>query len=282
MTVRALSIVLLALATAVPALADGWPRPKGSGYYQLGFRYVRATQFYEPNRNIVDIPTLSDYVVSFYGEYGLTERLTVLAYVPFVERITLNRVEGEDTGFIFFEGDAVTSIADADVGIRYGLFKQGNTVLSLSAKLGIPLGQTEQENGLITGDGELNQFVGLELGHSFWPAPAYATASAGFNNRINGFSDEFSFKVEGGYTLAQKLTLIGRVGGVFSLKNGDDPRLGGTGGLYGNNQQYVLYGIEASYTLTESVGIAVGAEGATLGENVLAAPAFRMGFFVVH
>ncbi|MFT4604405.1 MAG: hypothetical protein ACI9W4_001136, partial [Rhodothermales bacterium] len=42
---------------------------------------------------------------------GLTDKLTIQVYIPFVERITLNTVVGEETGFKFFEADAVTGLS---------------------------------------------------------------------------------------------------------------------------------------------------------------------------
>ena len=262
------------------AHAQGWTQKRQHGYCKLGFRFLSATQFYEPGGNQISIPTLRTYTASFYGEYGLTDRLTVVAYVPFFERVTLNRQVGSESGFEFFGGDAVPGIADADLGLRFGLLKDRPTVLSVGLKLGLPLGQDEQENGLLTGDSELNQLATLEAGHSFYPAPAYAKAAVGFNNRVNGYSDEIVYLLEGGYTFDRALTLTARLRGVASLNNGDDAVLGGMGGLYANNQQYLSYGLELSYTRRDAYGLSLGAEGATLAENVLAAPVFSLGVFL--
>jgi len=276
----ALTLLVCGTAAIPDARAQGWTQPRGHGYYKLGIRHVSATRFYEPGGNTIPIPTLRTYTVSFYGEHGLTDRLTLVAYVPFYDRITLNRQVGRESGFEFFEGDAVSGIADADLGLRIGLVQNRPTVVSAGFKVGLPLGRDEQENGLLTGDGEWNQTVTLGAGHSFYPAPAYAKAAAGFNNRTRGYSDEVVYLVEGGYTFRQAVTLAVRIQGVASLKNGDDAVLGGTGGLYANNQQYLAYGLEVGYTHRDAYGISFSVEGATLAENVLAAPAFSVGLFV--
>lgn len=277
------TVLFLAFAANLSSVyADGWTQRKGHGYYKLSFRYVSATSFYEPNGTQIDIPTLRDYTVSFYGEYGLTDRLSLFGYVPFFERITLNEQVGRESGFVFFEGDDITNVADPDIGVRYGLIQGGSTVLSASLRFGVPLGQDEQPNGLLTGDGELNQWAALEVGHSFWPIPAYAIATAGFNNRVNGFSDEFIYSLEGGYTFGSAVTVIGRLRGVESLKNGDDRIRGGSNGLYANNQRYLAIGAEMIYTSPQSYGISFTLDGAAFGENVLAAPAFTLGVFLIH
>ena len=59
--------------------------------------------------------------------------------------------------------------------------------------LGLPIGDDTQTNGLLTGDGELNQLLALEAGHSFYPRPIYFTGEMGVNNRMNGYSDEFHY-----------------------------------------------------------------------------------------
>jgi len=262
------------------ASSQAWPQAKGHGFYQLGVQAVRATEFYEPDGKLVDIPTIGDYLFTFYGERGLTDKLTLQVYIPIVERITLNRIVGEETGFVFFEGDAVTGIADADIGLRYGIWNSGGAVASVVVRLGIPLGQSSQENGLQTGDGELNQLVGLAVGYSFWPIPAYVQADFGYNNRLKGYSDELVYKAEAGRTIGSKFTLIGRVRGVLSLDNGIDERLGGMGGLYSNNQRYMAYGAELAFSPSGTYGVSIRGEGAAFAQNVLAAPAFGVSLFL--
>ena len=112
-----LALLMSSLLLVQPAHADGWPQKRGRGYYKVGYRMVRATQYYEPNGNLIRIPTLGDYTFSFYGEYGLTDGITVLAYVPFFERITLNRQVGRTSGFVFSEGDAVAMPVHRHVGL---------------------------------------------------------------------------------------------------------------------------------------------------------------------
>lgn len=274
-------LILIASLTFVQDAQSGpWPQKRKSAFYKLGFGFMQANRFYEPDGRIITIPTLADYTFSFYGEYGLTDRLTAVAYIPFVQRLTLNRQVGVDTGFEFFPGAEQTGLADFDIGARFGLLQKGNTVVSASLMLGIPTGNTTQPNGLYTGDGEFNQHVSLGVGHSFYPAPAYVAVEAGFNNRSSGFSDEFRFSAEAGYTIGKKLTAIARLRGLEPLRNGDDSITGGTGGLYANNQRYIAYGAELAYMLTPKLGASFSVEGATRGQNILSAPAYQTGLFL--
>ncbi|MGH7457398.1 MAG: hypothetical protein ACRENG_38975, partial [bacterium] len=223
---RFLRIYFLLLAGLMLAsesvYAGAWTQKRGKGYYELKFQMIRANRFYEPDGRIIDIPTLAEYTTGIYGEYGLNDWLTITGDFPFYKRITLNRQIGTRTGFVFFPGDLVSGISDAEVGVRLGLLRGGPTVISAGLKLGLPIGDNTQENGLLTGDGEFNQMLSLQLGHSFYPKPLYFTGEAGVNNRTNGYSDEFRYEAEIGYTIGNNFTLTFKVNGVESFHNGDD------------------------------------------------------------
>jgi hypothetical protein len=274
-------IVLVVLnLTTEDVNAGAWPQQRGHGFYKLGLKFIRANQFYEPSGNKIDIPTFGDYTTSFYGEYGLTDKLTLVAYFPFFKRITLNEQVGRSSGFVFFEGDEVSGVADADIGLRLGLLQSGPTVLSIGIKLGLPIGKDSQANGLLTGDGEFNQLLTFEIGQSFYPRPMYFTGAVGVNNRSKGYSDEFHYLAEFGYTFGSRFTVVVRLHGIESFKNGDDAVLGGMGGLYANNQRYLAYGPEIIYRIRKNFGITAGVEGASRAQNVLSAPAFSFGVFL--
>jgi len=157
------------------ANAGAWTQKRGRGYYELKFHFIRANRFYEPEGRIITIPTLAEYTTGFYGEYGLNDWLTIIGDFLAYKRITLNRQIRRETRTVAFPGDSVSGIADIDVGVRIGLLRNGPTVISAGLKLGLPIGDDDQKNGLFTGDGEFNQFLSLQLGHSFSPAPLYFT-----------------------------------------------------------------------------------------------------------
>ncbi|MGE3801364.1 MAG: hypothetical protein AB7H80_10115, partial [Candidatus Kapaibacterium sp.] len=252
----------------------------GGGYYKLGLNLTRSDKFYEGDGNVITIPTFSDYTVSLYGEYGITKEITGILYLPFVKRLTLNRQVGQPSGFVYSEGDGVTGIADPEVGLRVGLLRSGPAVITAGLKLGIPLGESEQESGLLTGDGEFNQILSAGLGYSFYPLPAYASLHGGLNNRTEGFSDEIIYGGEFGYTFGGKVTAIGRFVGVGSLINGDANVRGGMGGASANNQSYLSYGLEGAWRLSNNLGISLGVTSAFFGQNTLSAPSFSTGIYL--
>jgi len=274
-----LIIALAFVNSANEVHAGAWTQKAGQGFYKLEGRFIHARRFFEPNGKLIDIPALSDYTTSFYGEYGLSERFTLVAHVPFYKRIALNRQIGKSSGFVYFAGDSISGFADSDAGFRFGLEQNGPTVLSARVMLGLPLGKEEQRSGLLTGDGEFNQLLALELGHSFYPLPMYFSGEAGFNNRTKGFSDEFRYAAELGYTFWNDVTLMMKFTGVASLKNGEDNIRSGMGGLYGNNVSYLALGPSLFYQFNKNFGVIAGVDGATYGQNVLASPSYSLGVY---
>ncbi len=223
-------LAVLALLHANEAAAGAWTQAKGSRFLKIDAQLVRGKSFREVNGGKVAIPTLADYTTSLYGEHGLRDDLTLVGYLPFFKRITLNKQVGRPSGFVYFEGDDVTGMGDALLGLRYRLARFGPTVLSAEFALGLPLGEDTQANGLLTGDGEFNQRLLIQAGHSFCPVAAYCNVDLGFNNSIKGFSDELLYAAEFGYTFKGHLTAILRVRGIESRENGDDGVGGGMGG----------------------------------------------------
>ena len=272
-------LVGLAIAWAAQAGAGAWTQEPGAGFFKLNSQMLRGDQLREVNGLKSAIPTLTDYTVSLYGEYGLKDGLTLVGYLPFFKRITLNEQVGRPSGFVYFAGDDVTGFADAQAGLRYRLAQRGATVLSAQLLLGLPLGDDAQANGLLTGDGEFNQQYTLQLGHSLYPAPAYFNLDLGFNNRLDGYSDEVVYSAEAGYTIAGRATLILRLNGVESLENGDDTVSGGMGGLYANDQSFVNIGPELVFALGAGSGVSLSALHTLRVRNGLQAPIFSLGLF---
>jgi hypothetical protein len=273
-------LLFLFLSSVNQVGAGAWTQKRAQGFYKLSFRLIRADRFYEPTGNKIDIPTLSDYTTTFYGEYGVTDWLTLVANVPVFKRITLNKQVGSNSGFVFFEGDSKSGVADSEVGVRFGLLRGGGSVLSIEVLFGLPIGDDSQTNGLLTGDGEFNQLIKAQFGHSFYPVPLYFSGEFGINNRTKGYSDEWYYAAEIGYTFSNKFLVSFKLRGVESRKNGNDTVVGGMGGLFANNQSYLSFGPEVSYIINETFGISAGIESATQAENVLSAPAFSFGIFV--
>ncbi|MEO9869343.1 transporter [Ekhidna sp.] len=277
---RRIFIVCLFLTLSICALAGGgWTKKKGKTYLKLSQYTIIADQYFNPEGNLISInPRISFYNTALYGEYGLSDKITAEVYFPFFSRSVLNSLQRRNGDFV--QGDEVSSIGDINIGFKFAISQKGPTVFSGKVTFGLPTGDASggKTGTLQTGDGEFNQMLTLDIGHSFYPVPVYANASVSINNRTKGFSDEFRFSFEAGLTL-NKFILIGRLIGVESLMNGDSAD-NANQGVFGNNIEYLSLMPELVYKIKENFGVTAAIGTAFSGRQVLANPSYEVGFFL--
>jgi hypothetical protein len=267
---------LLVLLSADALNAGAWTQPLGTGFYKLGSQMLRGNDYYDRDGNSVLIPTQSEYTLSLYAEFGVRDDLTLVAYVPFYQRITLNRQIGRDSGFVYFGGDAAQGIADSEVGARYRLWQNGSGVVSAALSFGLPVGDDSHPNGLYTGDGEFNQRLSLLFGRSLYPWPGYFSMGVAYNIRHSGYDDVLRFSAEAGRRW-QRLSVTLRVEALESVDNGDASVHGGAGGLYGNDRRYVGAGVELGTDVAGDLHLSLGLLRGFRLHNAIDAPTISVG-----
>jgi hypothetical protein len=270
-----LSILIVFLMQSTAA-AGAWTQKKGSGYYKMDFRYLSGTKMYNSDGVKVPIPKFTDMTIGIFGSYGITDDLTTFINFSAFKTVSLDTLSSA----VGFDTD-VKNIGDLDIGFKYRLVNFGKTVISVKLILGLPTGLSTPDGGLWTGSGNFNQLLGLEVGHSFYPLPIYLSGGIAFNNKTNGFSDEFKYIIEGGYKFTKKLSLILRFHGVVSFKNGD-PNVKGGFGMFSNNQEYIAYNAELVYKISDSFGINGYYESGTNGKNIISTPVFNVGIYFTN
>ncbi len=282
------SILLILLMTPVYVSAGGgWTKSKGAAYYKVSQWWVEAAKHYTSNGSIDPNATTGIFNSSFYGEYGITDRVTAIAYFPFFSRTYRNEQVSGTTGMVTSPGEAVNSIGDTDIALKYGISKPGSKFAFAGTLLfGLPLGKNDggSDGSLQTGDGEFNQMLRFDLSRSFsiGKINAYGNIYAGFNNRTKNFSDEFRTGGEVGASfLKNKLWTILRVDAVESLQNGLTSAEGSSGTtIFANNTEFVSYTYEVAYYATEKLGVSASYSGAFSARLILAAPSYSVGVFL--
>lgn len=263
-----------------------WPQKKGVGYFKLSEWWINFDQHFTDSGLLDPNVTTGIYTTAFYGEYGLTDRFTVQAYVPFLTRNLMNNLVSATTNEVIVQGEAVNAMGDVDLMFKYALTKPGSKIpISATLILGIPTGKSvagKQEN-LQTGDGEFNKMLQLDAGKGYainQKIAGYTSIYAGFNNRTNGFSEEFRFGIESGVGFFnQRLWLTGRFFGIESLKNGATAATINSTSIFANNTEFTSYGFEAAYYVTKKLGASFSFASAFRGEIIAAAPSYSIGVF---
>lgn len=264
-----------------------WSHSKGKGYFKLSEWWTVFDQHYTDAGLIDPNITTGVFNSSLYGEYGITNRLSCILNAPLFSRNHINNLVSTTTNQVTMEGEAINSVGDIDLSLKYGLTKPSSNKIPLSVTLilGIPTGKKEggTQKNLQTGDGEFNQMIQIDVGKGFSlgsKVSTYVSAYTAFNNRTNGYSEEIRYGIEAGAGLfRQKLWLVGRLNIVESLKNGNAVETSTSTSIFANNLEYTSIGVEANYYITEQIGLSASVAGALRGENIAAAPSYSVGVF---
>ena len=107
----------------------------------------------------------------------------------------------------------------------------------------------------------------------------YVSTFAGFNNRTEGFSDEFRFGFETGLSIGN-FTGIFKVFGIRSFRNGslDDNLF--YSGLLVNNSEYLILSPELAYNFSKKWGLSFNYSKAVSGRLMFVSPAYTIGVFL--
>jgi hypothetical protein len=282
MSKKLFSLALILLFSGNVAFAGGgWPQKKGKGYFKLNQFVLSSDRFYSPAGDLIDIVTAGLFTTSFYGEYGITDRLTAIAYVPFFSRATLNEEISGRTGEQLTPGDDVNSFGDTDLSLKYGLIVNKPIVVSATLTFGLPLGNEAGGNTQIlqTGDGEFNQMLALEASHGFSNGDSWISTLVAINNRSKNFSDELRFGLEFGHKFGEKLSISAKVLSVNSLNNGSDLEVA-SNGIFSNNIEFLSFSPEVAYEFNDKFGVSASVSTVLDGKRVLATPSYSAGVFM--
>ncbi len=278
--------IALALVLQGSLQAGGpWAKGKGKTYIKLSEWWTVFDTHYNDIGLLDPNVTTGIYNTSLYAELGLSNKFTATFNGALFSRNFMNNIRSGTTNDILIQGEALNSLGDIDIGLKYTFNQEARIPVALSVVLGLPTGIAGggTQGNLQTGDGEFNQIVQLDFGSGFkvGNSDAYFAGYVGINNRTQGFSEEFRYGLEYGVGLANsKLWLTGKLTAVESFKNGDTGSSVTSTSIFANNSEFLALGLEANYYVTKTVGISAGFASAVRGEIIAAAPSYSVGVFL--
>ncbi|CAM1369311.1 conserved exported hypothetical protein [Tenacibaculum sediminilitoris] len=257
-----------------------WTKNKNEGYVQLSFTTIGSydkiygNPVYTPQRKI------TDNTLQVYGEYGVTDKTTVFANIPFKILKTGDFTEDMSAIFPSFIIDEASEnlLGNIQLGIKHNF---SNSKWLFSGQFSIEANtSTYKENSGIRSGYDAWTFTPLFLtgkGFDSW----YIQAFTGFDIRTNDYSSNYKLGGEIGYKALNWLWIAGFLDGVASLKNGDVilPQENLATGLYVNDQSYAAFGLKFIGEFNKSFGANIGLGGAFAGRNVAKAPALSFGLY---
>ena len=191
-------VSLLLVTFTAQATAGAWTRKKGGTYSRLSVNYYYSDKYYVDNSDYISYPydgDFEDYNLNYYGEYGITDRLSLIGSVYYK--------------MLFKEDDTIDmeskGIGDIDLALKYNLVDHAVLgVLSVQGLVKIPEAYDEDDD-LPLGTGQWDGELKLLYGRSLYPLlPGYVNLEAGYRWRNEDPDDEFRFLAEAGMNFGQK------------------------------------------------------------------------------
>lgn len=293
---RFFTLLLLCLGVVQSTSAGGpWPRAKNSGYAQLGFTYVGYNKFFNHEGKITDLRRpVTDFTTQLYLDYGLTDKLTLTANLPFKYVASADKISSPDTTYFkdTIQSGNLFGLSNVMLGLKYNII---NKKVLFSAGLNVEANVAKYDSltSLRTGPSAWVFHPYVSVGTSF--GKFYTFLDAGYRLRLNNYSDEVGLNFELGYSWNQKTYFILNVSGRVSMQEGSynnnvtpviDPSdstsvsLHPNGrdlhtSLYPNNQQYVGYGLKFIQKIKKvhiNAAVYFG-----MGNMVAATPSYNLG-----
>lgn len=173
-----------------------WVRAKHELYSSAAAQYSAASNYYNPDGNLVVTSPFYAGGLYLYNEYGVTDNFSVIASMP------VFKIQGYATT------NKVLGLGDLLLGVKVGLF-QDVFPISYSAEFELPTGTAEllavnnvnafETINLPTGDGEFNIHNKLAISHSFHPFPVYISGFVDYNWRSQYKDFDFNNQLIGGF-----------------------------------------------------------------------------------
>lgn len=167
---------------------QAWTHARGHYYVKLSQgRSTAAEQFTATGDLAPYLPGVTgeafrDRSFYLYGEYGLTDRLTLVGLVPYKQlsvATPTGRHERRDTGSLML---------GIRTDLRPGLgLQQSRHAAALNALLTLPTGYARNLSPSV-GTGQADFQSSLSYGASLYPLPLYAQGSLGFRYRSNVYA----------------------------------------------------------------------------------------------
>lgn len=233
---------------------SGWTKAKKEGFYQLSFNRFSSEDYFTLAGDQLQTNEFTQNSLVFYGEYGFTDKLTLIANWP------LQVWNG------FSSTETVSGLGDLRLEFKHALLKK-YLPLSISVAPEIPIGKANnfaqsrlndfESINLPSGDGEFNVWTTLSTSFSLHNTPLYANFFGAYNLRTSyqdiQFTDQIGLGMEVGYKVANLVWINGRINGLVSVTE----VLVATDFVRGDGTEYTSYSFGASVPVYKQISLSL-------------------------
>lgn len=279
---KLLFTVLLVFAFMSTMAGGPWPRAKGSGYAQLSGTYLGYSKIFDANSDIVTLRrSMTDVTVQTYVEYGITDKLTFTANLPFKYASSAEKIN--ETAYFndTLQSASLFGLNTVLLGLKYNVINK-KILFTVGLNTEMNVARYDSLTTMRTGPSSFVFHPYFSSGTTF--GKFYTLLEAGYRVRLNGYSHEVDLGYELGYSWNQKTYFILNIRGRVSMQNGSFDNNVTLEHLYGrdihtmidpNNQTYLGYGLKFIQKI-KKVHINAGVYSG-YGQLVAATPSFNLG-----
>jgi hypothetical protein len=255
---------------------SAWTQKKGEAYLQVSYSTIGDYSGIYGNADYASERKISDNTLQFYGEFGASEKTTLVLGIPFklLEAAALVTASANPVT----TSGSKNALGNVMVGLKHR-FPIKDWIVSGQLTIEAETGTFDAQSGLRTGYDTWTLTPTLNLGKSF--KGLYVQGYTGLDVRFNGYSSNFKLGAEMGVRPVRPLLLIAYINSSISFRNGDI-QLSQSNlltALYINDQEYVAYGMKAIGEITPNFGLLFGYAGALSGNNVPKREVLSFGIF---
>jgi hypothetical protein len=236
------------------AAQSGWTKGKKEGFYQLSYQSMTSKDYYTLGGELLETNQFSQQSMVFFGEYGVTDRFTIIANLP------LQTWNGFETT------EKVSGLGDLRLEFKHAILKK-YLPLTISVAPELPIGKANnfakstindfEQINLPSGDGEFNVWSTIASSFALPKAPFYGTFFAAYNMRTEydgiQFSDQYALGAEIGYHIASKVWVNARLNALATV--GDV--LVATDFVRGDGTEYTSFSFGASVPIYKQVNLSL-------------------------
>lgn len=264
---------LLPVLPLSSAQAGAWAQSKGTLYSKATVGVTNA------RRQLLRGGTTSPSVYSsralfLYGEYGLIDKLTVIALLPAYQAIK-NPVTDFSTRRTVTLAANSAVLGDIHTQVRYQFFDSPALALQLGVKW--PLGYKASDQPAL-GTGYVDADLKLQAGLSLYPIPAWVGLEAGYRARFGPYENELPLAFDAGYKLFDVVFIQAIVDATISL---GDTAASSTNGAVSTAETRLRIGGGLIYPLpfepVESLSLSLNVLRTIAGANTLSSTEYFFG-----
>lgn len=255
-----------------------WTQKKGKAYTQLSFTSIANYSSLYGNPDYNTEREISDRTLQFFGEYGLSDKTSLLVNIPFKMIETGSLTSPSITAIPLTSSATESTLGNIEIGLKHNFYNK-KWLLSGQFSVEANTSSYDTNSGIRTGYDAWSFSPLFLAGRGF--GKTYVQGFVGANIRTNNYSSNFRIGGEVGRKLGKRIWLIGFVDVSKSLENGDIllPSQNLLTGLYVNDQEFGAFGVKGIGEFSDNFGITAGFGGAFFGNNVAKQAALTFGLY---